>query len=222
MKKTKPDHIKTLTVTAMLCALAYLVTFVFHFKVMFLTFDLKDAVLTVTALLYGPIYGLLSSAVVAFLEFVTVSDTGIYGLIMNFLSSAAFSVTAGLIYKYKRRFAGAVLSVVMAAVAMTAVMLLANLFITPFYMHVPVKEVGAMIPTLLLPFNACKAVMNAAAVLLLYKPLISALRRMGIVKASDGRHSGVKSMVLAVVAVLLIAVTSAVLVLMLGGEAQWF
>ena len=218
----RSEHTKATTVTAMLCALAYLVTFVFHFKVGFLTFDLKDAVLTLTALLFGPVYGLLSSAVVAFLEFVTVSDTGVYGMIMNFLSSATFAVTAGTVYKYKRSFAGAVGGVVSAAVAVTAVMMLANYLITPLYMGVSRAEVGAMIPTLLLPFNACKAVMNAAAVLLLYKPLVSALRRMGLVKAGTASRSNAKTAVLTLAAVATIVAVSVVLVTILGGEAQWF
>jgi len=218
----KSERIQSTTVTAMLCALAYLVTFVFHFKVAFLTFDLKDAILTLTALLFGPVYGVLSSAVVAFLEFVTVSDTGLYGLIMNFLSSAVFAVTAGAVYKYKRSFAGAVIGVGAAVVAMTAVMLLANYIITPFYMGVSREQVGAMIPTLLLPFNACKAVMNASAVLLLYKPLVSALRRMGLVKAGTATRSTTISIVVTVVAIVLIVAVTVVLVTLLGGEASWF
>ena len=52
---TKNASLKKLSVTAMLCALAYICMFVFKFKVGFLTFDLKDAVLTVIAFLYGPV-----------------------------------------------------------------------------------------------------------------------------------------------------------------------
>jgi len=223
MKRTKPDHLRRMAVTAMLCAVAYLITFVFHFKVMFLTFDFKDTILVMTSLLFGPLYGLGSAALVSLLEFVTISDTGIYGLIMNFLSSATLAGVAGMIYRYKRSFVGAVVGLVTAAVSMTAVMLLANYFITPFYMGVSQGEVAAMIPTLLLPFNLCKAVMNAAAVLLLYKPLISALRRTGMIPKSDVSYRvSAKSVVLMAGAVLLMAASCVVLLVWLGGTAQWF
>ncbi len=215
----KSARIRNMTVTAMLCALAYIVMFLIHFKVMFLTFDLKDAILTLTALLYGPVYGVVSAALVALLEFVTVSDTGLYGLLMNFLSSATFALVAGAVYKRRRDLTGAVLGMVFAAVAMIAVMMAANLLITPFYMGVTTAEVGAMIPTLLLPFNACKAVMNAAAVLLIYKPLTVALRRVGVLEHGPSSYKlDVKTVVIAVSAVVLIVATCLVLTVVLGGN----
>jgi len=208
-----------MTVTAMLCALAYVVTFLIHFKVMFLTFDLKDAVLTLAALLYGPVYGLVSAAVVALLEFVTISDTGWYGLLMNFLSSAAFACVAGLVYNRKRDLTGAVLGLVGAAGAMVAVMLVANLLITPLYMGVSVADVGALIPTLLLPFNACKAVMNAATVILLYKPLTAALRRTGVLEHGPASYRlDMKSVLLGGTAILLIVAACVVITVVLGGN----
>ena len=63
MKKTK---LKKISVVAMLCAVAYLCMFLFKFKVSFLTFDFKDAILAVSAFLYGPIWGMASAIVVAF------------------------------------------------------------------------------------------------------------------------------------------------------------
>ncbi len=215
----KSTRIRNMTVTAMLCALAYIVMFLIHFKVMFLTFDLKDAILTLTALLYGPVYGVVSAALVALLEFVTVSDTGLYGLLMNFLSSATFAFVAGAVYKRRRDLTGAVLGMVFAAVAMVAVMMAANLLITPFYMGVTAAEVGAMIPTLLLPFNACKAVMNAAAVLLIYKPLTVALRRIGVLEHGPSSYKlDVKTIVIAATAVVLIIATCIVVTIVLGGN----
>ena len=100
MTNTK-TNIKKISVTAVLCALAYLCMFVFRFKVSFLTFDFKDAILAVISFLYGPIYGIVSALVVALTELISVSDTGVYGFIMNFLSSAAFAGVCGVFYKYK-------------------------------------------------------------------------------------------------------------------------
>ena len=182
-------NIKKMTVIAVMCAFAYICTFVLHFKVSFLTFDFKDAIIAVTALMYGPISGLFCSGIVAFIEFITVSDTGVYGLIMNFLSSAAFSCTAGLVYKYRRTFYGAIVSVVASVLSVIAVMLLANLLITPFYMGVSRSDVINIIPTLLLPFNAVKSILNASLTLMIYKPFSIAFSRVSLIEKKSASNN---------------------------------
>ena len=42
-----------------------------------------------------------------------------------------------------------------------------------------------MIPGLLLPFNFAKTLMNSALAMLLYKPIINALRAAGLVKKNE-------------------------------------
>ncbi|MBQ4617528.1 MAG: ECF transporter S component [Clostridia bacterium] len=220
----KTDRIRHMSVTAMLCAVAYLITFVFHFKVGFLTFDFKDAMLVLTSLLFGPLYGVGSALLVGLLEFITISDTGFWGLVMNVLSSATMALVAGLIYKRRRNLGGAVVGLVSAVVATVAVMLLANLFITPIYTPtLTLSDVAAMIPTMLLPFNLCKAVMNAAVVMLLYKPLISALRRTGMIPGSDKAYRvGTASVAVIVSAVAVFAAACVAVVVWMGGSAQFF
>ena len=44
-----------------------------------------------------------------------------------------------------------------------------------------------MLPTVFLPFNLAKGGMNMAATLLLYKPVVSALRSAGLVPPSQSR-----------------------------------
>ena len=88
----KNEKLKKIAVTAVFSAIAFLLTFFFKFKVSFLTFDFKDAVISIVSLVYGPLYGVTSAGVVAFLEFLSVSDTGLYGLIMNFISIEEISM----------------------------------------------------------------------------------------------------------------------------------
>ena len=103
MKNRNGIAIRKMTTIALFTALAYAVTLLFRIDVSFLTFDAKDAIIAIGGMLFGPIAALVRSIIVPFMEFLTLSDTGIYGLIMNFLSSAAFSVTASLVYKYRRK-----------------------------------------------------------------------------------------------------------------------
>ena len=221
------NNIKKMTVIAVLCAIAYLVSFIFPFKVSFLTFDLKDAIIAIASLMYGPLAGLISSIIVPFLEFITTSETGVYGFIMNFLSSAAFSVTAGFIYKYKRSFSGAIFAMLSAVFAVTAVMLLANLFITPYY--IGMTDIGAarsvvvdMIPTLLLPFNLIKSVVNASLTLLIYKPVTAAFARMRLVeKKVYSKGAGTRSVILMLSCLGVAAAAVVVFVLCLGGTIEF-
>jgi riboflavin transporter FmnP len=169
--------IKKLCIAALFAALAYAAMFVTSWiKVGFLTFDAKDTVIALAGLILGPVYSLVISLLVAFIELITVGDTGIYGFIMNFLSSAVFSSVCASIYKYKKNIKGAVVGLVSASLSMTAAMLLFNLFITPLYMGVDTATVASMIPTLFLPFNLTKGFLNASLVLVLYKPFSTALK----------------------------------------------
>ena len=214
---------KKLVVSAMFCAMAYVAMFVFRFKVSFLTFDFKDVFISILSLLYGPAYGVMSAAVVALLELVTVSDTGWYGLVMNFLSSGTFALAIGLIYKYKRTFYGAILAVVTGVVSMVTVMMLANLFITPFYMGVVRTAVINLIPSLLLPFNLCKGVMNAAVMLLLYKPVVSLLRKTKLVKTGNSQYGAdMKTVLLMIFSVLFIILSLIVIFIVLDGNYDFF
>ena len=183
--KTTKINIQKIVGIAMFAALAFVVSLVFRFPVLFLTFDAKDAVITLAGFIFGPISAVVTALLSATIE-LSISDTGVYGFIMNFASSATFSFTASLIYKYKRTYFGSVVAFYSATVVLTIVMVLMNIFVTPFYMGVPRAMVIEMIPTVFLPFNLAKALMNSAIAMLLYKPVITALRRAKLIKTKDG------------------------------------
>ena len=180
---TKTDttqKIKKMTAIAVFAALAYAVHFI-HIPVSFLNLDFKDFVMTIAGMYFGPAAAAVLAVLVPLLEYPT-SSTGPYGLIMNILSSGAFVIVASVIYKFKKTFTGAIVALCSACLSMVAVMMLANLFITPYYMSfagITQKDIVKMIPTLLLPFNAIKAVLNATLTLMLYKPISNILKKSG-------------------------------------------
>ena len=217
-KRNTHEQVRGIVCISLFSALAFIVSFCFPIKVQFLTFDAKDSIIAIGGMFFGPMAALSMSVLVPFLEFLSFSDTGIYGLIMNFLSSAAFSVTASLVYKYKRKISGAVLGLAAAVIATVTVMMVANIFVTPFYMGVPRDTVIVLIPTLLLPFNATKSVLNAALVLLLYKPFTTALRATGLVPKKESPSSSPLVTVITVIsALLLLFAAIAVYIFVLGG-----
>lgn len=185
MQKTNTNqNLRYLTGVAIFAALAFGVTLVFRIPVGFLTFDAKDAVITVAAFIWGPLAAIPMALIAAALELVTISSTGWYGFVMNVASTLSFALTASLIYKAKRTRNGSIIAIYSAVVSVCAVMMLMNLFVTPFYMGVPRGVVADLIPTLLLPFNFAKAMLNGAIVVLIYKPAVTALRLVGLAKGS--------------------------------------
>lgn len=181
----KHEKIKRLSILAMLCAVAYVIVVFARIPiVLFLKYEPKDAVITIGGFLFGPLSALAVSAVVSFLEMLTVSDTGWIGLVMNVLSTAAFSCTAALIYKKKRTQGGAILGLICGALLMTLTMVLWNYLITPLYMGTSRADVASMLLPVFLPFNLVKSGLNASITILLYKPVAQGLRKARLLPPS--------------------------------------
>ena len=98
----------------------------------------------------------------------------------------------------------------------------ANILITPYYMGVTVKDVINYIPTLLLPFNLCKALINAAATVVIYKPIRGVLKRSGIVSNTVNHQSTnkIKTIITFIVATIIIIVTIIILIKFLNGNIE--
>jgi len=190
---------KRLVGMAMFAALAYGITFVFRIPVEFLTFDAKDAVLTIAAFIYGPAAALVMSLIPALIEFITISSTGFWGFLMNFASSACFSFTASVIYKYRRSFNGAIIGLYASVLATTALMMVMNILVTPIYMKVSREVVLDLLPTLLLPFNFAKALMNAAITMLIYKPVSIAMKRAKLIQGKMDAKFNKQSVVMLII-----------------------
>ena len=226
-RKTTSQNIRKLTALGVFAALAYVIHFV-HVPVSFLNLDFKDVIMTVAGMYFGPVSGVAVAILVPLLEFPT-SETGVYGLIMNLLSSVTFVGVSSLIYKFKRTMTGAIVSLSAAVLSMVAVMMMANLFVTPFYMGVSQAAVIDLIPTLLLPFNAIKAILNAALTLCLYKPMTSLLKKAGVSKGSapltdieqTQTKSNVRSILVFVIGGVIAVISLAVIFLVLGGTIEF-
>ena len=205
---------KKLVGIAVFAALAFGVTLVFRIPVSFLTFDAKDAILVVASFIYGPVAAVLMSLIISILE-ISISDTAVIGAIMNFVSSAAFAGVASLIYKKKRTFNGALIGLFTSVAVTTGVMMLMNILITPFYMGVDRSVVISMLPTVLLPFNFAKTLMNGAIAMLIYKPVAVALRRAKLVdgKPMDTKF-GKQSIITIIVGTLALAVAITVFIIL--------
>lgn len=180
---------QNLTASAMLCAVSYLLMILSKAVPQvsgFLQFDAKDVTIAIGGFVLGPAYAIVISLVVTFLEFISVSHTGVIGLIMNFISTASFCATAAVIYRGKKTLPSAVAGLGIATLVLTALMLLWNYYITPLYMEIPRSVVASMLPTVFLPFNLVKGFINSGLILLVYRPVVGTLRHTGLVESSSG------------------------------------
>ena len=181
--------IKKLAVLAMLTALAYVVMWIS--KILpsvngFLDFDFKHVVICIGGFIYGPVSAGLITVVVCFIEMITISGTGPWGCLMNIIGTASFCCTACYVYKKNHTMKGAVIGLSLGVIVMTALMLLWNYLVTPIYQGMPRSAIADMLVPVFLPFNLVKGGMNMAATLLLYKPIVGALRHAKLVPESEG------------------------------------
>lgn len=181
---------KKITSLAMLAAIAYIVMVVGRIPVvLFLKYDPKDVIITLGGFMFGPVSAFIISAVVSFVEMITVSDTGIIGLIMNIVSTCSFACLAAYIYKKHHTLKGAVIGLVISCLAMTGVMVIWNYFLTPIYMGYPREAVAALLVPAIIPFNLLKGTLNGALTVALYKPVVNSLRKANLVPVPEGKTS---------------------------------
>ena len=172
-QKKKGIPTRKLCGMAVLTALAVVLACTIHvpyFGAGFLEYSPSDVPVLIASFMYGPVWGLVITAIVSLIQGLTVSaGSGWIGIAMNFLSTGIFVLSAGLIYKFKHDIKGATIGLVVGFVSGVVTMILWNILITPLYMKVPRETVLAMIPTVFLPFNVLKYAGNAAMTFSLYK-----------------------------------------------------
>ncbi len=198
---------KKLTTTALLCALAYIATFVGRLPistVAFLKYDPKDVIVVMGGFIFGPLTAVIISIAVSIIEMVTISDTNIIGCIMNIVSTISFALTASIIYERSRSIKGAVCGLLTAIFAMTVTMVVWNYLLTPFFYGMPREEVAKMLLPIFVPFNLIKSSLNTALTLLLYKPFVRILRRAGLIEIRESASGGIMSKGVSILAIFLI------------------
>lgn len=193
-RKTAVLSVRTISMTAMLSAVAYLLAFV-EFPVplspSFARMDLSDLPALIGAFAFGPLSGLLIELVKNALQLMTTSTGGI-GEIANFLMGASYVVAAGVLYKRHKTKKTALLACIAASFVMGAAAALANYFILLplFETFMPLDQLIASFAEFLpfihtkldivlfnaLPFNILKGLVIGGFTMLTYKRLAPILK----------------------------------------------
>ena len=210
--------VKKLCVLAMLAAVSFIVANTLYISIFpaapFLKYEPKDVIITIGGFLYGPLASLLISVVVSLPEML-ISGSGPIGGVMDILSTCSFACVAALLYKRRHTLAGAVSGLALGSVLMVIAMLLWNWLVSPLYMGVERAVIESMLLPIFLPFNLLKTGLNSALVLFLYKPVVTALRKAGLVEAPTKNKGTSRLGIYLFAAVLLI--TCILLILVIKG-----
>lgn len=135
----------------------------------FLVYDPADMPIYISAFAYGPLPGLAVTLIVCLLQAFALGGDGLYGFLMHFVATGLVAVVIGLMYSKQKTKKNAIRALIVGVILTIIVMSGMNLLITPFYMGVDVGAVLAMLPTIIIPFNALKAGINALLTFILYK-----------------------------------------------------
>lgn len=171
--------VKLALLTAMSLVLMYVVRFPYP-AAPYLEYDMADVPILIGTFLYGPVAGLAVTAVVCILQWITVSvQSGWVGALMHFFSTGVLVLVAGFTYRKFHTIKGALIGLVLGAVAAILMMIPLNLIFTVHYNGVPMEAVKAMIWPIIVPFNAMKAGINAAVTFIVYKPISRLFKKVG-------------------------------------------
>lgn len=193
-KSKKIFSARTITMTALLAALAYALAFL-AFPVplspSFARMDLSDLPALIGAFAFGPMTGVMIELIKNALQLFSTSTGGV-GELANFLMGAAYVVTAGLIYKYKKTKKQAMIACGVSSLVMGVAAAVINYFILLplFETFMPLEQLiasfGEFLPFIqtkldvvlynALPFNIIKGLVISVITMLVYKRLTPVLK----------------------------------------------
>jgi riboflavin transporter FmnP len=176
MNNERTRNTAKLAKMAMLVAISIVLVMIIHFPIFpmvaFLEYDPADIPIMICAFAYGPAAGFILTAVVSFIQGMTVSaQSGIIGIIMHIFATGCCVLVAGNIYKRNKSKKTAIFALICGAIAQTLAMVVMNMIFTPLFMGAPLEVVMSMMIPAIIPFNALKAGINGAITFFLYKSI---------------------------------------------------
>lgn len=182
---------KRLTYLAVLAALSLVLELVIHFPIIpaapFLLYAAGDLPMLLASIILGPLEAIVITASTSVLFALITGEGGPWGMLMHFIASGTFILVFYLVFrgtlfsKSKDRKASMVnllLALLLATVSRAAIMIPANILITPIYMKVPVEVVKGLLLPAIIPFNLIYGGINTAIFYSLYASLKNHLPKL--------------------------------------------
>ena len=170
-----------IVMVALFSAIAYLLQLIGSFVGLkvggFLEVEVSDLPAIILSFAYNPLAGVVAELIKNLLHCFTTS-TGFVGEFANFAVNGTFCLVAGLIYKYRKNFSGAIISLCAATLAMSIIGIFTNMFIMlPLYMpDAPFEVLLNIVLYTILPFNIVKGIVISIITIVIYKKLSPILK----------------------------------------------
>lgn len=153
-----------------------------HFPIIaaapYLEYDPADIPILIGTFALGPAAGLLLTVVASTIQGLTVSAaSGGYGILMHIIATGTYVTVAGNIYRRHKTRKMAAIALLSGSIAMTLIMIPANLLITPIFLGVSQDVVKSLLIPAIIPFNVVKAGINSILTFLLYKRISGYLHK---------------------------------------------
>ncbi len=163
---------RKLTTMAILAAISVVLVYLVHFPIFaaapYLEYDPADIPLMIASFMYGPIAGLIVTAITCAIQAITVSaGSGIIGFFMHFFATGALVIVTGSISKKYRSNIGNIVALILGVIVATLMMIPLNLIFTPMY-GTPIDAVKSLMIPVIVPFNLIKFTLNSAVTFLVY------------------------------------------------------
>jgi len=172
--------IKKLAYLGVFAAFSIALELFIHFPIIpaapFLLYAPGDLPMLFAAIIISPIAGLLVAATTSILFVIITGQGGPWGMLMHFLASGLFVIVASYVFntfkkKNKTDIYLLIAALVIGTLSRAAIMIPANLLITPIYLKVKVEIVRNMLLPAIIPFNLIYGSINTAVFAIIYLPL---------------------------------------------------
>ncbi len=194
MNNSNVSKVRSLTVSAMLSAIAFILMYLeiaIPIIPSFIKFDFSDLPAVVAAFSLGPVYGVIVCLIKNLLH-LAFSQSMFVGELSNFILGAVFAFTAGMIYSHNKTKKNALVGGIIGALVMGIVSIISNYFVVypVYYNFMPEEVILGMYQAILpgvknifqclicfnLPFTIVKGLIAVFITMLIYKPLSPLLK----------------------------------------------
>lgn len=191
--------VRTMVTVALLGVIAFILMFArmpVFFAPPFMDIDVSEMPALIASFALGPVAGFLVVFIKILLKTLFQGTTTYYvGELSNVIVSSAFVMSAGFIYKNRRTFKTAIVSLVIGVLVLSVVATLSNYFVIfPLYgkiMGISMQDFANMLKNVnpfvtdfktlmvfaIVPFNLLKGIITAILTMLLYKRVVPFIKK---------------------------------------------
>lgn len=176
----KSIRVKKMVMVAVFAAISFALQMIAPFPKVggFLEIEFSDLPALILAFAYGPASGVLVELIKNLLH-LTVSTTGFVGEFANFVVNGIFVAVAGLIYMKHKTFKTAIVSLVLATVAMAVAGVFVNLYVMLPMFKIPAEMRVGLVMGTIFPFNLVKGAVTSLITMLIYKRISPIIKFTG-------------------------------------------